>query len=580
MILHACIQNLKRIMRVVSRFGGRRWIANACLAAIAAVAQLAAIASLAPFLSLITETNRFRESAIGQRVANVFPNAADAELVALFGATFFLLVAISNGITLMSAYLDVRLIWSIGHKLRSFFYRRYLSQDLDYYITHEAGVSLKNIASDTTIMAAHVLTPLMALVSHVTLVVCLTIAMAFISWQATAIVFVVVVALYGVVAMFFRSPVKRHSESLNDGFERLYAIAEESINNITYLKFHGAEQSYANAFGGVSQKLAGVKPRLTASTQIPKTLFETLAVLGIVVWAIVAQQRGGISTGDVPLMGLMLFASYRLLPACQRIYACVTQIAAYIYTLHELEVFLDSSDEAEAGHAPDIIPLPFQNEIVCEGVSFAHPSGDGANLRDVTFSINKFDRVSIMGETGSGKTTLVTILLQLRQADCGRIVVDGRELHPEDAVSWRASVGYVPQTVCLRHGTIAENVSFDDEYDLAKVKRCCELAEIAQFIEKDLVDGYNTFVGDGDTRLSGGQRQRLGIARALYRSPPVLVLDEATSALDELTERRLLESISAPEVGLTLVIVSHRNLAQQYCNKRFAIKNGRLSKCA
>lgn len=564
--------NLRRLLRLCWKFGGRKWYLLLLVAAVAAVAQIAAIAAVVPFLSTITDAEGFATSRLG-RLLGAGGSLSAAESVAVVGAGFFAIVAIANCLGLCSAFLNAKFAWQLGHDLRHRVYRSFLSRDLEYFISREPGASLKNIVSDTTVFASNVVNPLMSLSTHLTFVVSAIIAMSLISLKATAIAVLVIAGFYLLAVYFFRAPLKGYGETMNESFERMYSIAEESINNITYVKFHGAESDYSKTFDQSSERLASTEPKVVTAALIPKTVFETFAVLGIVIWSIYATRSGGSAAENVPLCGLMLFACYRLLPACQRIYVASTRMNAYMYSMTEIENYFD----IESSFPQPPAPLDFHTVSVRD-VSFRHPSGDGADLQNVSLEICKRDRVCIMGETGCGKTTLVMLLLQLRKPESGDLVVDGRTLTPADGAAWRGSIGYVPQEVQLRHGTIAENVAFADAaVDMDRVRHCCEVADLATFVENELKDGYNTAVGEGDSRLSGGQRQRVGIARALYRQPSLLILDEATSALDSATEERILSRLCEEDLGLTLVLVTHRETALSFCNKRFHMQAGRLT---
>jgi len=569
--------NFRNLLRLCAKFGGGHWYLTLLVASLAAVAQIAAIAAIMPFLRTITDTTGLTNSRSGRLLGRLFSatgsELSGAELVATVGAAFVFIVAVANCLGLLSAYLNSSFVWRVGHNLRLAVYRNFLSRDLDYFLSQEAGASLKNIVSDTTIFAGNVLGPLMSLATHSIFVLAAIAAMSLISLKATGIALLIIVAFYCLATSIFRTPVKSYSASMNEAYERMYAVAEESINNITYVKFHGAESDYAQTFDRSSQRLAAIEPKVVTASLIPKTLFETTAVVGIVIWSVYAARRDGSSTQNIPIYGVMLFACYRLLPACQSFYVASTRMNAYLYSLSEIESYVGSDSVLPQPSAP----LAFNDVLELRDVSLRHSSGDGADLKDINLQIAKHDRVCVTGETGCGKTTLVMLLLQLRHPESGTLVVDGKALLAGDGTAWRSSIGYVPQQVQLRHGTIAENVAFgSDDVDMERVRDCCQAADLDTFIEKELKSGYNTPVGDGDSRLSGGQRQRLGIARALYRQPSLLILDEATNALDSATEQTVLSRLSAKERGLTLLLITHREAALPFCNKRFRMDHGQL----
>jgi ABC-type multidrug transport system fused ATPase/permease subunit len=167
----------------------------------------------------------------------------------------------------------------------------------------------------------------------------------------------------------------------------------------------------------------------------------------------------------------------------------------------------------------------------------------------------------VVGPTGSGKSTLIDLLLGLHCPEAGQVLIDETPLTSNSIAAWRAGLGYVPQDIFLLDDTIAANIAFGTvakNIDLGRVADVARIAQIADFIENELPDGYQSTVGERGVRLSGGQRQRIGLARALYHRPTTLILDEATSALDEKTESVLMQAIESLQGKITLVVIAHR----------------------
>jgi ATP-binding cassette subfamily C protein len=186
--------------------------------------------------------------------------------------------------------------------------------------------------------------------------------------------------------------------------------------------------------------------------------------------------------------------------------------------------------------------------------------------------IPKDTSAGIIGPTGSGKSTLVDLLLGLYQPTTGEILIDDRPLAPALVPSWQASIGYVPQDIFLIDDTIARNIAFglpDNKIDPARLREACAIAQLLDFVETELPDGFDTNVGERGIRLSGGQRQRIGLARALYHRPSLLILDEATSALDIATEAKLLDALRSLTGKLTMVVAAHRLSAVANCDQLF-----------
>ncbi len=222
--------------------------------------------------------------------------------------------------------------------------------------------------------------------------------------------------------------------------------------------------------------------------------------------------------------------------------------------------------------------MPLTDELLVDDVSYTYPGGMAAVLSGVDLAIPAGASVALVGGSGAGKTTLVDVILGLHPPAEGRVLVDGTSID-EDLAAWQRSIGFVPQDVYLLDDTLRANIAFgepDELIDDERVRSSIRLAQLEEHVAT-LPEGLETRVGERGTRLSGGQRQRLGIARALYRQPTVLVLDEATSALDNETERRVTDVIRALHGAVTVIVVAHRLSTVMNCDQIVFLEAGRIS---
>ena len=212
-------------------------------------------------------------------------------------------------------------------------------------------------------------------------------------------------------------------------------------------------------------------------------------------------------------------------------------------------------------------------------MSFRYPGAGPAAVENLNLAIRVSSTVAFAGRTGSGKTTTVDLILGLLRPTKGALIVDDTEITGENLTAWQRSLGYVPQEIYLTDDTVARNIAFgipDADVDMKAVEQAADVANIHGFIMESLPDGYQTRVGERGVRLSGGERQRIGIARALYHNPAVLVLDEATSALDSATEEAVFQAIGNVARTKTLIIIAHRLTTIVDCDVIYMMDNGRV----
>jgi ABC-type multidrug transport system fused ATPase/permease subunit len=198
-------------------------------------------------------------------------------------------------------------------------------------------------------------------------------------------------------------------------------------------------------------------------------------------------------------------------------------------------------------------------------------------LHELSLTIPANSVVGFVGSTGSGKTTLVDIILGLLEQKSGSLMVDGVIINSMNTSNWQSKLGYVPQQISLIDASVAENIAFGvetDEINMDTVQNVSRIASLHDFVANNLKDGYNTIIGERGVKLSGGQRQRVGLARALYHKPSVLVLDEATSALDNTTERIVMESVQNLGHEITIIIIAHRLSTVRDCDTIYHLDNG------
>jgi ATP-binding cassette subfamily C protein len=285
----------------------------------------------------------------------------------------------------------------------------------------------------------------------------------------------------------------------------------------------------------------------------------------------------------LPNLGVMALAGYRLLPSIQLLYGQLTQVSSMRHAVDEVyDEFVEAETDGSVSPAisSDALaparPFRWNDLITLREISFGYPGASRPVLDEFSLSIAKNTSLGVIGPTGSGKSTLVDLLLGLYQPTAGEILIDGEPLTPALVPAWQASIGYVPQDIFLIDDTIARNIAFglpDTEIDPARLREACVMAQLLEFIEIELPDGFDTIVGERGVRLSGGQRQRIGLARALYHRPSLLILDEATSALDVATEAKLLQALRSLAGKLTMVVSAHRLSTIAGCDKVVDLSN-------
>jgi ABC-type multidrug transport system fused ATPase/permease subunit len=388
-----------------------------------------------------------------------------------------------------------------------------------------------------------------------------------------------VAAVLGTAALLFSRIARSRSRSWarrrHQHVLMLFKHLQQGLGGAKEVKVRGCETEFVKQFQAETEGVARLSARQSFVDSLPRTGFEFAAVAALFFLASAMVWQDQAVQSIVPMLGLFVTVAFRLLPSVNFATLAVQRVRHAKPMIESVHEHLSMPQPME--RTAVAVPIQFRESIRIEGLSYRYPSGQDPVLRGIDLEIRKGTSTGLVGGSGQGKSTLVDSILGLLPPAQGKITVDGTDIQG-NLRDWRRIVGYVPQSIYLCDDTIRRNVAFgvpDDSIDDDAVRRAITAARLDSLV-RSLPDGVSTNVGERGVRLSGGERQRIGIARALYHNPEVLVLDEATSALDSDTEREVMEAVESLHGTRTIIMVAHRLSTMARCDVLHRIEHGRI----
>lgn len=554
------------------------------ISTLSGLAQMMSIASVMPFMTVVAKPEFIFANPFLNEVYHYFGFASTNSFLVYMGIVVLVMLAFSNAISVAVIWLLTRTINMSGHLLSKNLISSYLAQPYFFFLNRNTSELGKNILSEVSRVINGILGPALRIGSSLIIGICILILLIAVDPVLTAVVTSVIAGSYLLIYMLLRNRLAFIGASSSVSNTDRYRAVNEALGGVKVIKLSGLEAGFIDRFSSPSQDFANYETQKRLVEQLPRYALETILFGGMLIIIVYLISTKHYIQKTIPLTALYAYAGYRLMPVLQQIFAGLSSIRYYRASLNllydDLNQFQDSDEKLHVDTTGSQSKIRLAAGIRIEDLCFTYPGSDRQVIHGLNVTIESNSTVGIVGKTGSGKTTLIDLLLGLLYPDSGLILIDGIPLSEGNIRSWQRKVGYVPQEIYLSDDTIARNIAFgimDEDIKMESVRRAAEIANIDSFITGELRNGYDTKIGERGVRLSGGQRQRLGIARALYNDPDLIVLDEATSALDGVTENVVMDAIKSLYHKKTIIIVAHRLATVKGCDNILLFENGEIS---
>jgi ATP-binding cassette, subfamily B, bacterial PglK len=577
------MKNFKKMFELLSLQEKKRALLLLILTFIMAILDMLGVASILPFISVLSnpkiiETNIYLlkiynlSSAIG---VNSFQ-----QFIFLLGIVVFILLIFSLIIKIITIYFQTRFALMREYSLSKRLVECYLHQPYIWFLNRNSSDLGKIILSEVIRVIEGVLIPMINIISQSIVALAILFLLILVNPVLSFIIGLTIILSYLIIFNFVKKSITRFGNIRFHKNSERFLIISEAFSATKEVKVGGLEQEYINRFSKPAEIYAKNQSLAYVMAQIPRYFLEGIAFGGLIILVLTLMLQGDKFDKIIPIIALYAFAGYRLLPAIQQVYASSAQLRfsqPALDLLHNDLINLQYSKQTS--NNKNVIPIT--KSVILNNVSFSYPNSKKLSLKNINLIIPAFTKVGIVGVTGSGKTTLVDLILGLLEATQGTLSVDKNEIKNDNKRSWQKSIGYVPQQIYLSDASVATNIAFGVDIkniDQKSVENAAKIANLHDFVINELPLGYNTIIGERGVRLSGGQRQRIGIARALYHNPQIFILDEATNALDSITEQAIMDAINNLGNKITIILITHRLKTIKNCDTIFFMEKGSLIK--
>ena len=569
--------SIKKLATKIISINKKKIFSLIILILFSSIADIVSIGAIVPFLGLLTNPESITSLPI---VINLFGSSGlleDKKLFLLYiSAIFIFLVLLAGVVRLVMLKKITYFSYSVGADISSEFYTKIIYSSYEEQIKTNSADAIAGITAKIN-STISIINSLVMLLGNMIVFIFISSLVFYINYQAALSTVFILSLCYVGVAKYTRRRLVNNSVIISEKTNDLVSILQESLGGIRDVILDKLQPFFIEGYKPIDKEL-----RLAMGDNIfrggaPRYIMETIAILIIVAISVYLVFSLDNISFVIPILGAIALAGQRLLPIMQQIFQAWANIMGHKSELDYVMTILERPHEVIKSTSD----INFQNKFELRNLSYSYIDDKDDKkevLKDVNLTINKGDIIGIVGETGSGKSTVVDIIMGLLVNIDGGIYVDGIKINYKNIPDWRKKISHVPQDVFLKDDSIASNIAFgsyDEQKDDYRINQVIEMSQLKDFIDS-LEDGIKHRVGERGINLSGGQKQRIGIARAIYKNSDLIVLDEATSALDTKTESKIMDTVNMLHKTSTIIIIAHRITTLKNCNRIFQVSNSNL----
>ena len=572
---------LKKILTLINKKQRIRLIILQVLSLISGLLETLGTISAAPLIAIVADTSLITNNPYLYEIYNFFGSSSDSQFILQFSVSCMVLFTVGSLSSLFINYIKLRWATDLYLNITNNLFVYYIHLPWLYHSLTSSDELMSKLHTDTKRFQSTIILPFLEINSNLFILITIIISTFIVDYKIASIISLVFIINYFIIYILQKGILVRKGQELSKAYPSYFKSLIESFGGIRDVilkkKYFHFEERYIK----FNKIVSNTELIINFLGRIPKTVIEIIAfIFFIFLYLFLIYYLEYSFAKSSSILAFYFLCASKLLPALQKIFLGYTSIKTHESALDNIELDLKNSlnkivQKQHELRKDKINLFKSSKEIKLDNVSFNYKGRDKAGLSNLSLKIPLRKKIGIVGKTGSGKSTLVDIMMGLIPPDKGKVFIDQTELNEKNIQDWQSLLGYVPQNIFLTDDTIAKNIAFGvhhEDIDFKKINEVLELSNLKEFI-----NNYDIRVGERGIRLSGGQKQRIAIARSLYNGSQVLFLDEATSSLDNKTERSIMESLKLLFDKKSIIIVAHKTETIKNCDLILLIEDGKIA---
>ena len=560
---------LQKVSYLFDRKQKRQIAGLALLILIGGLLETVGVSMLLPVVQAIMDPEQLMENELVGKVMEALHIETSRQLIILMLGALIALYVVKNAYLLFQTYVQNTFVTRNRNRMISRVMREFLNRPYEEYLGADIPTVFRLTDSDIP-NAFQLILVMIQMVTEIVVAGFLCIVLVVVSPAMSLFIFCIFLGMTLMITKVLKPRLNAIGHKNQQIQSRIAQWRIQSIYGLKDVKVLHREEFFVRNYYESGAIGADVARNYAVFNNLPRLLIETIFMASMLLFIMLYMLRGGNITVLIPQLSAFAVAGIRVMPGTNRINTYLSEIAYsqpcldYLYENLTANMKMDVNGSVTGlarggGAQTQEVRTHLQDKIVLDHITYAYPNTEKNIFTDAHMEVKKGQSVGIMGPSGAGKSTVVDILLGLLRVQAGTITCDGVNIF-DNYADWLSKIGYIPQSIYLIDESIRDNIAFGidaDKIDDRRIWEVLEEAQLKEFVE-ELPEGLDTAIGDRGVRISVGQRQRLGIARALFHNPEILVFDEATSALDNDTEKAVMDAINNFHGRKTMVIIAHR----------------------